>query len=349
MNLPLYSEFQLQKAEANPGLLFDKFADGWSPGWNKKLENDVKKRFFNQFAEADYGYLQSSLDSYLQRQENLVCKLCGPDTSPLLFLRTDWRFVTGLGSQHPYETGFIWHRTLGVPYLPGSSIKGLLRAWLEQWCDMDEESRKTMQLLFGFGSGEGAAAKDEAGTLIVFDALPVRVPELELDILNPHYQPYYENREKPPADYYSPVPVFFLTVAPRQTFRFCLAPRPGADSDNPDLDIKEGLTLLQDALENIGAGGKTAVGYGVMVSPGKQAAHWLESILEELRNNRDFRGQPEENLWKKALAKKWISAPGDLKPFIRDLIKKKWISLGLNWNNPVGGSAKQAKIIFSRH
>jgi hypothetical protein len=55
--------------------------------------------------------------------------------------------------------------------------------------------------------------------------------------------------------------VFFLTVAPEQNFEFFLAPRPGA-SKQPEQDFDDGLKLLLDALETLGAGGKTAVGYG---------------------------------------------------------------------------------------
>ena len=39
------------------------------------------------------------------------------------------RFVTGLGRSHPVENGFAWRPTLGTPYLPGSSVKGMARAW----------------------------------------------------------------------------------------------------------------------------------------------------------------------------------------------------------------------------
>lgn len=296
--LPLYNEFQLQCAEANPGLLFDKFANGWDPEWDKKLAHDVKKIFFSEFAEADYRYLQVNLRSYLERQEKLVCQLCGTDTSPLLYLKTDWRFVSGLGSEHPYETGFIWHRTLGVPYLPGSSIKGLMRAWVEQWCDMDKETRKVIQRLFGSGAVEGEGVKDEAGTLIIFDALPVRVPKLELDILNPHYQPYYENSNNPPADYYSPVPIFFLTVAPYQSFCFCLAPRPGAITEDTAGDVVHGYELLESALKTIGAGGKTAVGYGVFTDDPQELAK-----VEQRQVKSHEKELPKEVSWRRELAR----------------------------------------------
>jgi CRISPR-associated protein Cmr6 len=80
-----------------------------------------------------------------------------------------------------------------------------------------------------------------------------------LDIMNPHYAPYYEDKSKPPADYYSPRPIFFIAVAHGSKFRFSIAPR---TSDVTINDVCEGLNLLQQALENLGAGAKTAVGYG---------------------------------------------------------------------------------------
>jgi len=157
-----------------------------------------------------------------------------------------------LGAAHPYETGFIWHRTLSVPYLPGSSVKGLMRAWATHWCEPADQQE--IARLFGAKDGEASC-----GALIVFDALPSQPPELEIDILNPHYSEYYQDPAKPPADYLSPKPVFFLTVAPGQDFEFFLAPRHGVSKQ----DLDTGLELLREALEKLGAGGKTAVGYGV--------------------------------------------------------------------------------------
>ena len=43
-------------------------------------------------------------------------------------LTTTSRLVVGLGLPHPVETGFLLDRLTGCPYLPASSVKGLLRA-----------------------------------------------------------------------------------------------------------------------------------------------------------------------------------------------------------------------------
>lgn len=44
-------------------------------------------------------------------------------------LRVFWRLVLGLGGVHPQETSMILHHTCGVPYIPGSAIKGVTRHW----------------------------------------------------------------------------------------------------------------------------------------------------------------------------------------------------------------------------
>lgn len=44
-------------------------------------------------------------------------------------LETAERLVAGLGASHVLETAITLQRNTGLPYLPGSSVKGLARAW----------------------------------------------------------------------------------------------------------------------------------------------------------------------------------------------------------------------------
>ena len=91
--------------------------------------------------------------------------------------------------------------------------------------------------------------------------------------MTPHMGEWYAEgagrpgeRDTIPGDWHDPVPVQFL-VASRPRFQFALAPRPGAAdaaADLPDL-----VQALGDALEWLGAGAKTAVGYGVMSKAAK--------------------------------------------------------------------------------
>jgi len=112
----------------HPGLKFDKFPE-WQDDPHKSLDENVKPDFLKLFTDAkQYKHLDNSLEKYHQRRKKLIKTRGGNEYD----FKTDWRFISGLGSGHPYETGLIWHRTLGVPYLSGSSIKGVLRSWLTQ-------------------------------------------------------------------------------------------------------------------------------------------------------------------------------------------------------------------------
>jgi CRISPR-associated protein Cmr6 len=44
-------------------------------------------------------------------------------------LETTERLIAGLGASHVLETAITLQRNTGLPYLPGSSVKGLARAW----------------------------------------------------------------------------------------------------------------------------------------------------------------------------------------------------------------------------
>jgi len=107
--------------------------------------------------------------------------------------KVDYRLVVGFGAEHVLETNLCLHRIYGFPIIPGSAVKGVTRAWA-----MLEESLTETDELFRrmFGTTE------RQGQVIFFDAYPTQVPKLELDILNPHYMPYYSDSRKqtPPAD-----------------------------------------------------------------------------------------------------------------------------------------------------
>ncbi|WP_321338126.1 type III-B CRISPR module RAMP protein Cmr6 [uncultured Cohaesibacter sp.] len=194
-------------------------------------------------------------------------------------LTTNSPFVTGMGLEHPVENGFLWHHTLSVPYLPGSSIKGLIRNWVAYWCSREREDKDydahidEIWRLFGGPvyreektKGKGEVRKVEirpkqAGNIIVFDALPTKPVELMPEVITPHdggwriKEPLLANA---PADWISPIPIPILAIAPGTSFQFCLALRPGARIE----DLNNAFSYLTSALEWTGIGAKTAIGFG---------------------------------------------------------------------------------------
>jgi CRISPR-associated protein Cmr6 len=255
----------------NVGLRFDKFCDAWKESGAKltleaEKSTSPKLEWLNGFTKQAVGENSLLCEAHQRRLKFLERQ----GTEPRYF-RTESRFVTGLGREHPIDNGFGWHHSLGVPYLPGSSVKGLVRAWAEQWLGSTDAER-----IFG-PDGSIVQAALAAGTVIFLDALPIVPVCLEADIMTPHYAEYYQDPEhKPPADWYSPIPIPFLTVAPNTIFQFGLV----STSANGNEDLAQVYLWLPEALEVIGAGAKTAVGYGRMVPDANETRKYTQAKQE---------------------------------------------------------------------
>jgi CRISPR-associated protein Cmr6 len=272
MTAPLYGGLSRPSscpAAGNPGLWYTRFFDRYLEGRDWAVDETSKRGWIESAARhRPDGALDATLQAVARRRIGLV-RACGGD---LAELRTSWRFVTGLGLPHPVENGFAWHPTLGLPYLPATGVKGLLAAWLwtlsrddDQTDSVKEEAKERLRAWCG--------VQDDAGSLIFFDALPTAPPALAADVMTAHMGQWYaegggitdpdREPQKVPADWHSPVPVPFLVVE-RGTFLFGIAPRPGADwgERKPASEVAAALGALGEALAFLGAGAKTAVGYG---------------------------------------------------------------------------------------
>jgi len=190
--------------------------------------------------------------------------------------KTEGRLVIGLGSESVYDTSITLHHIYGVPYIPGSAVKGLVRNWvISNLFDSKEGGKKEGALSSSefckiFGSPEGSALGANRGRVIFFDAFPVGRVEIEEDIVNSHFAKYYaSNRDNvPPADYLAPNLIYFLTVKKDTVFRFCLSVK---QEDNLHVQLSKykgeildvTAELLTEALTTAGIGAKTSVGYGL--------------------------------------------------------------------------------------
>jgi len=266
---PLYAvagPVEFSRTDANTGLWYDKFVNKWDvENWPDRTASQVlwsdffaeisrsgskSKLRINKFNKDDSGWINTVtgkvgspklIAEFAERQRQLAERVGGRSFQFI----TESRFATGLGREHPIENGFAWHHTLGTPYLPGSSIKGLIRNWAEQWDDKKTEAREILGDLGG------------VGRVLILDALPVGQPKLEADVMTPHYGDYYQKGEAP-GDWLSPTPIPFLVVAAGTPFQFTLVPDTVADKQHLTV-VSEWLT---EALQWLGAGAKTAIGYG---------------------------------------------------------------------------------------
>ena len=242
--------------EKHSGLQFDKYFNRWTVStdyqdWsigNPDDKSSEKLAWLNDFIK-QYNYDKALSESYLKRQKRLVETQGGQSQT----FKSSSAFVTGLGRNHPLENGFLWHHTLAVPYLAASSIKGMTRAYLEHWAD------ETVDINNLFGSANDNHS--QAGSIIFMDAV-AETFTLKAHIINPHYSDYYQEKTDangnltPPADYLNPVPNFFLVIE-KASFCFSVISR-----EQDTKQVTQVLKYVKKALEWLGAGAKTAVGYG---------------------------------------------------------------------------------------
>lgn len=193
------------------------------------------------------------------------------------------------GSEGEIKLGFSFDHTYGVPYIPASSIKGILRSafkehnrWVidallehENCALANEEKQKVKELDkddFVRCVFEGKKKVDSHANEwkekniyerdIFHDAFPIRIednlytsPEdgatMEKRLLGPDVLCPHENPLK------NPVPITFMKVMPNVVFQFVFDLK---DDDLMKADLKR--KLFKEIFKFYGAGAKTNVGYG---------------------------------------------------------------------------------------
>jgi len=206
-------------------------------------------------------------------------------------------FTTGLGNEHPLENGFAFLNPYGLPYLPGSGVKGVMRQAARElasgeWSDAhgwsagksyvlpvgkENVALSMLDVLFGLESADGDITHVR-GALSFWDVIPqIEGDSLAVEIITPHQSHYYQQKcerkagdSASPHDSGQPTPISFLTIPPGSRFAFHVA----CDTARlarcaPELIKDERWqSLLTAAFDHafawLGFGAKTAVGYGAM-------------------------------------------------------------------------------------
>jgi CRISPR-associated protein Cmr6 len=169
------------------------------------------------------------------------------------------------------NVGFSFERISGLPYVPGSALKGVVSNWaiweangnaaFEEHLPNFLSDRAVLQsnLADIFGNNEGDA---EQGKINFYGIFPIQVPELKVDILTPHQGRILPNH--------------FLTVDTGIVWAIPIALNRG---DERLLDKAQ--ELVENCLCNYGIGAKTAAGYGKFDQVALERLAELKKHLEE--------------------------------------------------------------------
>lgn len=240
----------------------------------KRERVELKERLLREVslkAKPVFNSLLGQINAYLDnirealRSNGYRVKRC--------IIKSRYRVVAGTGEpagKIPFEVGVFLDPLLGIPYIPGSSLKGAFRHALEELVQhgniMPElKDERLPSLLFG---SEGAM-----GLVGITDAYPIRHDRerlLEPDVITPHYPGARDELEAQPN------PITFLSIAPGVEFEFYIYYKPEVskytlEGDLASIAAREGTQRVLEMLKPLdmavlyalsrGVGAKTSAGY----------------------------------------------------------------------------------------
>ena len=223
----------------------------------------------------------------------------------ILHGRPTGKAFPGLGAAHVRESSLTIHPVYGVPYLPGSSIKGVVRHWaLEAFFQGGEKAYETA-LKGEAGETKARHARvireifgdqEHSGAVQFHDAFASEEVCLKSDVLTVHFRDYYQ-KGKPPTDHMSPVPNEFYGVeAPYFEFVITLAGQNHRDSSLDGEDLLEVAGMwLEQALTEMGIGAKTTSGYGCFESFVDRTEDTLQQGFQSLESREEKRIRRERS------------------------------------------------------
>lgn len=231
--------------QPHAALWLDKFIEKQARG-EKQSRSDLVRQVAGIPTPESYNKFFNQWKTQLRQYRNGDCALkFGKATAH------QQRMVIGTGNENVLETAVTLHRTYGVPYLPGSALKGLTASFARKYYGATHWRKESREYRLVFGN------TDESGCVIFFDALPFYEKHLlRRDVLTPHHPKYYQpGSTVPPADWDDPIPVPFLSASGE--YLVVLAAPSGGEAW-----LQAVFGMLKEALVELGIGAKTSSGYG---------------------------------------------------------------------------------------
>lgn len=214
---------------------------------------------------------------YRRAYERWVRCTADPQRFAGTVLGLESRLFIGLSAGGMLETGCAIHHSYGLPYIPGSSIKGVVSSFARAQAGF---SAAACNELFGAEAQAGSTYPDGLSGVVGFhDAwwVPDSAPTpLVQEVVTSHHPEYYRSEGGSDAtDLDSPVPN--AQIAVQGSFLFVIE-GPGAAW----LDLA--LNMLKAVLRERGIGAKTRAGYGYFYEDPERAADYRR-ILNDLRES----------------------------------------------------------------
>ena len=194
--------------------------------------------------------------------------------SEVIFARLQGRLIVNQAGGVIENAGLCLDPHFGMPYIPGSTLKGISRAAARN-CGAEP---REIHAVFGWSANDGSLPEpirktSYAGSVSFLPAYPINDAPLVMDILTCHHPEYYRDATKARAlDTESPIPNLFPVVEVGAQFAVALVilnRETRTEMVRAALDLPRNLDLLHlaktwllEGLTQLGVGAKTVAGYG---------------------------------------------------------------------------------------
>ena len=216
------------------------------------------------------------------------------ERNSVIIAQLEGRLAINLADSLIQNAGICLDRLFGLPYIPGSAVKGVCRhAALEELKATSGNARNELFDLFHtvFGTSDNDFTngplrpfkhllanrpENQKGAIAFLPAYPVNEARVVVDLTNVHYPDYYRTGRTEELSNERPRPNSFPAVETGVQFAFCLV----LNGINDDKELlNHAKRWLEQALMVRGMGAKTASGYGwFSLHP-----EVLQQLLEEER------------------------------------------------------------------
>jgi len=252
---------EADKERANYALQFNKWVC-FEGSYDNPTELKGKKT--DEFVRLKKAYedkkstLHEMADTYRKRTVGMLSALKNKGfAAEIVTCKVSDALVCGIGDEHPLENSLRLDHCTGLPCIPASSVKGVVKFAAEFDENKDTRAKDKEEALFG--------TQKCVGQVQFLDGAPVRVPALKIDIMNNHFPDYYSDpsRQRAPSDDMDPNPIPFMVVDSDSEFYFPVVTK-------TEEGLKRAVEFLRQALSEWGVGAKSSVGYGLFYDFGTE-------------------------------------------------------------------------------
>lgn len=200
-----------------------------------------------------------------------------PNTLSFALRTTYPGLIIGSGYNHPtgekdsdnasdFQLGFYFDHTTGMPIIPGSTVKGVLKSVFPKKCEPGEVKSEKIKYINQTLHKDEFINESNWETLfdkedVFFDAYISGIPFDSDKIFAEDYVTPHKDQFK------DPVPIRFLKIAPGIVFCFQFKLNDSCIENTQKITKKEKLDLFKQILLDFGIGAKRNVGYGNLVKP----------------------------------------------------------------------------------